>query len=89
MDAIVRMGCIVCILTGRGRTPAEVHHMLNGGRRMGHMFSIPLCPTHHRSGRNDSEIVSRDQSQRRFEKRYGSESYLLRETQKRVNQENP
>ena len=84
MDSICQLGCIVCILTGKGKSPAEPHHMLSGGRRMGHMFTIPLCPTHHRSGRDDDEVTSRDQSQRRFEKRYGTEQYLLAKTREFV-----
>lgn len=58
--------------------------MLSGGRRMGHLFTIPLCYEHHRSGRNDSQIVSRDHSQRRFERRYGSELSLLQLTRELV-----
>jgi hypothetical protein len=84
MDGITQLGCIVCILTGRGPTPAEVHHMLRGGRRMGHLFTIPLCVPHHRGGRDDEEITSRDQCQRRFEKRYGSEDYLLAKTRELI-----
>jgi Recombination enhancement, RecA-dependent nuclease len=84
MDAITQLGCIVCLMTGRGPTPAEPHHMLRGGRRMGHLFTIPLCPIHHRSGRDDEEVTSRDQCQRRFEARYGSEQSLLDETRRRV-----
>lgn len=60
--------------------------MLDGGRRRGHIFTIPLCPTHHRSGRNDAEVVSRDQSQRRFEARYGTEESLLAKTRELVQQ---
>lgn len=77
MDAIVQVGCCICLREGLGRTPAEVHHMLSGGRRMGHLFTLPLCYTHHRSGRNDAQVVSRDQNQRRFEARYGREAELL------------
>lgn len=84
MDAIVQIGCIVCSVTGRGYAPAEVHHLLSGGRRKGHLFTIPLCWSHHRSGRNDEHIVSRDQNQRRFERRYGTEEYLLEQTRERV-----
>ena len=51
---------------------------------MGHTFTIPLCFNHHRSGRNDAEVVSRDHNQRRFEARYGSEIYLLEQTRIRV-----
>jgi len=65
-------------------TPAEVHHMLSGGRRMGHLFTIPLCYLHHRSGRNDDTIVSRDQNQPRFEARYGPELELLEKTREIV-----
>jgi len=85
MNAITQLGCICCHLTGKGQTPAEPHHMLSGGRRLGHLFTIPLCPTHHRSGRNDKEVVSRDQNQRRFEARYGTEKSLLEKTRQMVN----
>lgn len=84
MDSIQQIGCIVCRLTGKGETPAEVHHMLSGGRRRGHLFTIPLCYPHHRSGRNDAEVTSRDQNQKRFAARYGSEEYLLAKTREFV-----
>lgn len=84
MDAITQLGCIVCVITGKGETPAEPHHMLSGGRRKGHLYTIPLCPTHHRSGRNDDEVVSRDQNQRRFEAEYGTEADLLKRVQQMV-----
>lgn len=82
-DAIIQLGCIVCRLEGKD-SPAEQHHLLSGGRRMGHMFSIPLCYLHHRSGRNDAEVVSRDQNQRRFEARYGTEAFLLAKTKELI-----
>lgn len=84
MDAITRLGCVVCITTGKGPTPAEPHHLLSGGRRMGHLYTIPLCSLHHRSGRNDDEVVSRDQNQRRFEERYGTEASLLEKTREMI-----
>lgn len=80
LDAITQLGCIVCFLAGKPGTPAEPHHMLSGGRRMGHLFTIPLCYMHHRSGRNDDRVTSRDQNQRRFELRYGTERELLEQT---------
>lgn len=86
MDSICQLGCIVCLLFKGVVSPAEPHHMLRGGRRRGHLFTIPLCPLHHRSGRNDDEVVSRDQNQRRFEKRYGTEDSLLAKTRELVKQ---
>ncbi|MGP1667686.1 MAG: Ref family recombination enhancement nuclease, partial [Rhodanobacter sp.] len=51
MDAISRLGCVVCHIQGYPNTPAEIHHMLSGGRRIGHLWTIPLCaPGHHRYG---------------------------------------
>ena len=51
MSAIVRVGCIACHVSGHRGVPAEVHHMLSGGRRRGHLFTLPLCsPGHHRNG---------------------------------------
>ena len=81
---MLQIGCIVCRLFLRVFSPAECHHMLRGGRRRGHLFTLPLCMVHHRGGRDDAEIVSRDQSQRRFEARYGTEDSLLGKTREMV-----
>lgn len=85
MDDICRVGCIVCRLFHNVFTPAEVHHLLSGGRRIGHLSTIPLCVLHHRGGRDDDEVVSRDHNQRRFEARYGTEQSLLARTKELVN----
>jgi hypothetical protein len=74
MAAIVDYGCVACRMDGllvRGadgvyeaQRPA-VHHILRGGRRIGHLFTLPLCdPGHHQNGA-------------RFEARYGAEFELL------------
>jgi hypothetical protein len=72
MDKIVEYGCIACRLDGLPPGPACVHHILRGGRRMGHLFTLPLCQYHH----TDSE-VSRHPYKARFEKAYGKEMDLL------------
>lgn len=84
LDAITQLGCIVCLLFLRIFTPAEPHHLLSGGRRRGHLFSIPLCPPHHRFGMDDGRATSRDQCRRRFEARYGTEEDLLARTKQEV-----
>ena len=51
MSDIVDFGCIACYLDGHPRTPGAVHHLLRGGLRMGHLFTICLCqPGHQRRG---------------------------------------
>lgn len=81
---MLQIGCIACIVDSKPVSLPEVHHMLSGGRRLGHMFTLPICFFHHRSGRNDQEVVSRDQNQRRFEARYGKESDLLEKVRQLV-----
>jgi hypothetical protein len=84
LDCITQLGCCVCLFHHFVFTPAEPHHMLYGDRRRGHLYTIPLCPPHHRSGKNDEQATSRDQSRRRFEARYGTEEQLLLKTRDAV-----
>lgn len=78
--AILDIGCICCYLQGFPGTPAEIHHMLRGGRRIGHLFTLPLCaPGHHRYGDGGLKI-SRHPFKARFEKAYGTEQSLLERT---------
>ena len=85
MDDIVRIGCCVCIREGLGQTPASVHHMLSDGKRkLGHLFTVPLCYSHHQANLNNAQIVSRHHWPREFEARYGSEEFLLSWTKHKV-----
>lgn len=79
MDAISQLGCCVC-----SRSPVQIHHLLSGGRRIGHLSSIPLCQPHHQGGFNDAKIVSRHPYKRAFEERYGTEQQLLERVRERV-----
>lgn len=77
MDAIVRYGCIACVLDGQQPRPTAVHHILRGGRRIGHLFTIGLCdPGHHQQGASLG-LVSRHPWKARFEAKYGAELELL------------
>jgi len=80
-------GCIACAKDGKHRY-ADAHHILDGGRRIGHDHTIPLCEWHHR-GINlfdtltDSQVEEllgpRLTSKRAFIDRYGTELELLAE----------
>ena len=77
MAAITTFGCIACYIDGHPGTPGAVHHLLRGGRRIGHMHSICLCqPGHHMDGKQLGR-VSRHPYKARFEAAYGPESHLL------------
>lgn len=82
MDAITRYGCIVCRMLGHSYVPAEPHHLLRGGRRIGHTSTIPLCPPHHRTG--EGEAIARHPNKARFESAYGKEADLLTLTRNAV-----
>jgi hypothetical protein len=78
LDFIVSYGCIACHIDGHQGVPGEVHHLIYGQRRMGHLFTIPLCPGHHRDGTGAPGLIARHPWKARFEERYGSEESLLR-----------
>ena len=81
----IRLGCIVCRIQGRGYVPCEFHHMLSGGIRMGHLFGFGLCsPGHHRNCPKGYGEVSRHPNKAEFERRYGTEEFLLEVTQRAV-----
>ena len=82
LDTITDLGCIVCRTLGCGYVPAEPHHLLRGGRRIGHESTIPLCPPHHRTGQG--EAIARHPNKARFEAAYGSETDLLTLTRNTV-----
>lgn len=52
IDAIKAGPCLACQIRGAlsaGMGIVEAHHLLSGGRRIGHMATIGLCFWHHRA----------------------------------------
>lgn len=48
IDAMRKLGCVACAVIGIPNiNNLELHHLLDGGVRMGHYFSIFLCRGHH------------------------------------------
>ncbi len=70
------VGCIACYLdSGMFETPADAHHIISdiSGNRMGHKYTIPLCPEkHHKYGK-----MSIHGGAKLFVKTYGTELELL------------
>lgn len=81
MAAVAQLGCIVCRRQGRGFVPCAVHHIIEGQRRLGHMFTIGLCDPGHHQNSPDPEQISRHPNKARFTAAYGSEYELLEFTQ--------
>lgn len=77
MRRVVEYGCIACRKDGHFFEPAQVHHITSGFRRMGHLFTIPLCPGHH----TGTDRPSVHGAKRTFEQQYGTQLELLAELQ--------
>jgi len=77
MDAVRELGCIVCREEMAVHSPAAIHHIVEGGRRLGHDKVLPLCYLHHQGGENGEAYVSRHPHKAAFEERYGTEYELL------------
>lgn len=53
-DALRKIGCLACLHNLANDMPitgmaVEIHHVLSGGRRIGHEATIPLCVFHHQA----------------------------------------
>lgn len=79
------IGCVVTLLrTGVTGTPGDVHHLLSGGKRMGHDFTIVLHPWYHRGVSDLPPARSRELfgpslalHKKEFIEEFGGEMYLL------------
>lgn len=84
MDRLQEVGCIACRIRFGMGAPADVHHITEGGRRLGHDFTIPLCPWHHRGISAFPDRVATEKygpslakSKREFVGEFGTEKTLL------------
>lgn len=94
IDQVKRAGCLCCIARGfepddTGEPAAvEAHHLLSGGIRRGHMFTVGLCLWHHRgrlyvNGWDKAEHRLRlgpslEDEPERFSRIFGDDEELLR-----------
>ena len=85
--ALKQLGCAACRQYGKAR-PAEVHHLVEAGERLGNDFTIPLCDWHHRgvvvrTSANYMTLLcgpSLARSRRDFEREFGTEHDILDDT---------
>jgi len=50
MRKVKELPCIIC----KHSAPSDCHHITQHGRRLGHMFTLPLCYEDHRGRRGFS-----------------------------------
>ena len=89
-DAMKEQGvCIACLLRGTQPDYAqgiEIHHLLSGNKRIGHMATVSLCSWHHRAvppwGWGDKEAIdalgpSLAKGSKPFRTEFGTDAEML------------
>lgn len=85
IERMLLLGCAACAAIGiPNHHVIEVHHMLSGGKRMGHRFTLPLCRGHHRSeftvvqagSLTDAQLASIAGGRKLFNAAFGTERRL-------------
>lgn len=89
-ESLKNLGCIVNRLYFDRYIAPQIHHMTSGGRRISNFHTIPLSPWLHqawipqdcktKTEATDKYGPSLETSKRDFEARFGSEEFLLAET---------
>lgn len=85
---IYAIGCLPCRLRGFPYVPCHINHLLRGGVRLGHDYTIGECPWHH-VGEPPDEMdaatatgvygPSRKLQAKAFHEQFGSDDALLAE----------
>lgn len=93
LEAMMRLGCVACaMLFSLPVIAQECHHILSGGRRMGHWFTLPLCRGHHQGDWSKEQkelieptmLVAISDGRKAFVAVYPSERELWELVQKRL-----
>ena len=81
MNKVANYGCIACEIDGK-ISLAEVHHIRKHtgmGLRPPHTKILPLCASHHRTGK-----ISVHLGKQAFEDRYGKQEDLAKKVRERI-----
>ena len=82
MTKVAAYGCIACEIDGKISVPCEIHHIRNHtgmGLRPPHTMILPLCASHHRTGK-----ISVHLGKQAFEEKYGKQEYLAKKVRERI-----
>ena len=81
LKTISEMPCYACFIDGR-EMESEVHHIRSYtglGLRPSHFATIPLCASHHRTGKLSVHLGKVE-----FEKRYGTQKEILEKVNREI-----
>lgn len=92
LDALLRLGCSFCAVLGIVNTATDVHHIIEGNRRLGHWYTLCVCPGHHRGAwtpeqkqiLTPEQLVGVNSGSKAFEPLYGTEREMWVKVQHRL-----
>jgi Recombination enhancement, RecA-dependent nuclease len=91
IDAMRKLGCCACAVLGvPNLNQLELHHILSGGVRMGHYFSVFLCRGHHQGDWSSLQWIEPDKrvaisdGRKLFTAVYGTERSLWEKVQTKL-----
>jgi len=93
IDRMKRLGCPACAFLEIVNVGCDLHHILIGGVRAGHWYSIFLCPGHHRGAWSPEQLeliephqrVAISDGRKAFTRVYPSEREMWETVQRRLN----
>lgn len=92
VDAMMRLGCPFCAVLGIVNTATDLHHIVEGNRRLGDWYTLSVCPGHHRGAwtPEQKQILTEEQQigiysgSKAFEPIYGTEREMWVKIQRRL-----
>jgi hypothetical protein len=90
-DAMLRLGCVCCAQLGLPVPAVDIHHIVEG-TRLGHWYTLPVCPGHHRDvwSEDQIEVIPPDLrtaisgGSKPFSEQYGTQRDLWMKVQARL-----
>jgi hypothetical protein len=85
-----QVGCICCKAYGIHNEWVQIHHIVEGNKRLGHQYTIPLCYWHHENvppegmtrKQAEAKVGPSLKSKKKFNEVFGGEIELLEWTNK-------
>ena len=85
MEMLPQVGCICCLSYGIINNWVQIHHITEGGKRLGHDYTLPLCYFHHEGIPPEGMSVEQAEekvgpslkSKKKFNEVFGGELVLL------------
>lgn len=92
IDVMMTLGCVCCASLGIPYANVECQHIVEGGKRLGCWYTIPLCPGHHRGEWTQlqreliptDKLVALSDGSKRFIPVYGTQQDLWKRVQIRM-----